>query len=162
MNQPDTNSHGATPDFLKVAAPGLLLGRTKRWWVVVATVLTIVVLLALLDDAAVVALVLLVLSFLKIKIPLAVAIVIGLLFGSLVFITHKAIIPSLHKRKVTGSEGMIGLGGKVAQPLTPVGVVKVGSEYWQAKSTGEDIAAGEDIEVLGLDGLKLTVKRKGR
>jgi len=48
MNQPDTNSHGATPDFLKVAAPGLLLGRTKRWWVVVATVLTIVVLLALL------------------------------------------------------------------------------------------------------------------
>ncbi len=122
----------------------------------------LVVLVAVLDDAAVVALVLLVLSFLKVEIPLVAKIVIGLLLGSLVFIIHKAIIPSLHKKKVTGSEGMIGLECTVTEPLLPKGVVKVGSEYWQAKSTGENIAAGEDVEVLGLDGLTLVVRRKGQ
>ncbi len=89
-------------------------------------------------------------------------IVIALLLGTFVFITHKVIIPSFHKRKVTGSEGMIGLEGEVIEPLMPVGVIRVEGEYWKAKSVAEDIAAGEDVEILGLDRLTLTVKRKNQ
>jgi len=57
---------------------------------------------------------------------------------------------------------MIGLTGEVTEPLIPVGVVRVGSEYWKAKSVGEDIAVGEEVEILALEGLKLMVKGKNR
>ena len=121
----------------------------------------LMVLVLLLDDAVALALVLLVLWALGIKIPLWVTIVIALLLGTFAFITHKVIIPSFHKKKVTGSEGMIGLEGEVIEPLAPVGVVKVGDEYWKAKSVGEKIEAGEEVEILGLRKLTLEVKHKG-
>jgi len=120
----------------------------------------LIILVLLLDDVAALVLVLLVLRVLEIKIPLPVTIVIALLFGGFVFIIHRAIIPSLRKKKITGSEGMVGLEGEVIESLTPVGVVKIRGEYWKAKSVGEHIAAGEEVEVLGLDGLTLRVKVK--
>ena len=55
---------------------------------------------------------------------------------------------------------MIGLTGEVTEPLTPVGVVRVGGEYWKAKSVGENIAVGEEVEILALNGLTLIVKPK--
>ncbi len=121
----------------------------------------LIVLVLLLDEAVAVGLVLLVLWFLGIKIPLSVAIVAALLLGTFAFITHKVIIPSFHKKKVTGSEGMIGLEGEVIEPLTPVGVIRTSGEYWKAKSVGEDVAAGEEVEILGVDGLTLKVRLKG-
>ncbi len=120
------------------------------------------VLVLLLDEAVAVLLVLLVLWALKIKVPLSVAIVVALLLGASIYITHKAIIPTFHRKKVTGAEGLIGLGGEVIEPLTPKGMVKVKGEYWKAKSVGGKIAAGEAVEVLGLNGLILEVKRKGK
>jgi len=119
------------------------------------------VLILLLDEAAAVVLVLIVLWMLKIEIPLSAAIILALVLGAVVSITHKAIIPSFHKKKTTGSEGMVGLEGEVIEPLTPVGIIRVGGEYWKAKSVGENIDAGEEVEILGLDGLTLKVKLKG-
>ncbi len=118
------------------------------------------VLVLLLDEAAALVLVLLVLWFFRISIPLSVAIVMALLLGTFAFITHKVIIPSFHKKQITGSEGMISLEGEVIEPLTPVGVIRVAGEYWKAKSVGESIAAGEDVEILALNRLILEVKRK--
>ena len=118
--------------------------------------------LLLLDEVAALVLVLLVLWFFKIRISFEIVIVIALLLGTFVFITHKVIIPSFHKRKVTGSEGMMGLVGEVIEPLTPVGVVRVEGELWKAKAVGEDISAGEDVEILGLEKLTLEVKRKDK
>ncbi len=118
------------------------------------------ILVLLLDEAVAVVVVLLVLWALKIKVPLPVAIVVALLFGALVFITHKAIIPTFRKKQVTGAEGLIGLEGEVIEPLTPNGMVKVKGEYWKAKSVGGNIAAGAEVEILRLKGLTLTVKQK--
>ncbi len=118
--------------------------------------------LLLLDEVAALVLVLLVLWFFKIRISFEIAIVIALLLGTFVFITHKVIIPSFHKRKVTGSEGMVGLVGEVIEPLAPVGVVRVEGELWKAKVVDDDIAAGEDVEILRLQKLTLEVKRKDR
>ena len=119
--------------------------------------------LLLLDEVAALVLVLLVLWFFKIRISFEIVIVIALLLGTFVFITHKVIIPSFHKRKVTGSEGMIGLMGEVIEPLTPVGVVRVEGELWKAKVVDDDdIEAGEDVEILGLKRLTLEVKRRDR
>ena len=120
------------------------------------------VVVLLLDEAAVVVLVLLVLWVLEIKIPLSITIVAALVLGALVFVIHKAIIPTFHKKKVTGAEGLIGLEGEVVEPLTPTGVIRVEGEYWKAKSVDEEIAAGEDVEILGLNRLTLEVKRKSQ
>jgi len=122
----------------------------------------LIILVLLLDEAVAVALVLLVLWALGIKIPLWVIIVIVLLLGTFIFITHKVIIPSFHKKKVTGSEGMVGLEGEVIEPLTPVGVIRIRGEYWKAKSVGEDIAVGEEVEILGVNRLTLEVRHKNQ
>ena len=119
------------------------------------------VLVLLLDEAAAVVVVLLVLWVLKIEIPLPVAIVAALLLGAVAFIIHKAVIPTLHKKQITGAEGLIGTEGEVIESLTPGGVVRINDEYWKAKSAGEDIAVGEEVEILKVTGLKLLVKRKG-
>ena len=116
------------------------------------------VLVLLLDEAAAVILVLLVLWFFKIEIPLWVTITGALLLGIFAFITHKVIIPSFHKKKATGSEAMIGLEGQCVEPLNPLGVVRVEGEYWKATSVDEDVAAGEDVEILRVDRLTLEVK----
>jgi len=115
----------------------------------------------LLDEAAAVVLVVVVLRFLKIQVPLPVAIVLGLLFGTIVFIIHKAVIPSFHRKVVTGSEGMAGREGRVVQTLNPKGVITIGSERWKAKSVEDYIEVDEDVEIIELDGLTLKVKRKG-
>ncbi|GAI64903.1 unnamed protein product, partial [marine sediment metagenome] len=94
----------------------------------------LIVLVLLLDEAAALVLVLLVLSFFNIRIPLWVTVVIALLLGGFAFMTHKVIIPSFHKKRVTGSEGMIGCEGTVIKPLTPFGVIRIEGEYWKAKS----------------------------
>jgi len=114
----------------------------------------------LLDEAAAVGLVLIVLWALRIEIPVPIAVVAALVFGGLVFVIHKAVIPSLHRKQVTGAEGLIGLEGEVIEPLTPVGVIKINDEYWKAKSVGENVAAGGEVEILGMNGLTLMVKRK--
>jgi len=120
----------------------------------------LIVLVLLLDEVAALVLVLLVLSFFNIKIPLWVTVVIALLLGSFAFLVHKVIIPSFHKKRVTGSEGMIGLEGTVIKPLTPFGLIRIGGEYWKAKSVDENIAVGEEVEILRLNRLTLEVKCK--
>ena len=120
----------------------------------------LIILVALLDDAAVLVLLFLVLWFFKIDIPLWFIIILAILLGTFIFIIHRAIIPSLHRRKTVGAEAMIGLEGEVVESLKPQGVVKVGGEYWKAKSADEEITVGEEVEVLGLSQLTLEVRRK--
>jgi membrane-bound ClpP family serine protease len=120
----------------------------------------ILILASLLDDAAVVVIVLLVLWFLKVPISWPVIILLILLFVATIFIMHKLVIPALHRRKVTGSEGMLGLEGRVVKSLAPAGTISVKGEYWTAKSIDKHISVGEQVEIVGMDGLTLQVKRK--
>lgn len=118
------------------------------------------VLVLLLDEAAIVLLVIVVLQFFGIRIPLPVKIVMGLVLGTFVFIIHVAVIPSFHRRIVTGSEGMLGVQGRVVEALNPVGVIFVKGERWKAVSVDDNIETDENVEVVGLEGLTLKVKRK--
>ncbi|MFC2008075.1 NfeD family protein [Chloroflexota bacterium] len=120
----------------------------------------LIVLASLLDEAAVVLLILLVLWFLKIPISLPVIIFLALFIVAFAFIMHKAVIPALHRKKTTGAEGMKGLTGEVIEPLVPVGVIRVGAEYWKAKSVEGAIETGEEVEILSVDGLTLMVRHK--
>ncbi len=126
--------------------------RTMKNW--------LIVMVCLLDEVAVVALVLLALWYFEIKLPVAVIVVLVLLLGVFAFLTHRMIIPSFHRKQVTGREAMVGLEGTVTQSLSPDGVVRVAGEYWQATSVGGNIPAGEEIEVVASAKLTLTVKLK--
>jgi membrane-bound ClpP family serine protease len=123
----------------------------KAWLIVVAS---------LLDDAAVVALVFLGLWYFHVKITWAIIMVVALVIVAFFFIMHKAVVPSLRQRKVTSAEGMIGMMGKVTEPLKPEGTVKIKGEYWKARSSEGAIGVGDTVEVTGIDGLNLEVRRK--
>ena len=120
------------------------------------------VLVLLLDEAAAVILVLLVLWLFKISIPVWLAVIGALLLGIFAFITHKVIIPSFHKKEVTGSKAMIGLECKVVEPLDPLGIVLIEGEYWKATSVDEGVMEGEEVEILRVDRLTLEVRRKNK
>ena len=117
-------------------------------------------LVLLLDEAVALLVVILVLRFFEIKIPLVITVVIALLVGTSIFVTHKAVIPSFHRKQVTGREGMIGQQAIVVRPLTPLGAVTVQGEYWRAVSIDDNIKVDADVEVIGIEGLTLRVRRK--
>lgn len=120
----------------------------------------LIVLAALLDDIAAIVLVIVVLRLLNVEVPLWGLIFTGLVLGTFIFIVHRAVIPSLRRRKVTGAEGMLGLTGEVTKALKPKGIIRVKSEYWRAKSLEGEINIGEDVEIVGIKGLDVEVKRK--
>lgn len=120
----------------------------------------VIVLVALLDDIAVLALLFFILWAFDVDIPLYFLIIIGLVAGTFVFIVHRAIVPSLRRKKVAGKEGMIGLSGEVTQALKPKGVIKVGDEYWKAISLSGNVDIGEEVDIVDIDGLNLEVERK--
>jgi len=120
----------------------------------------LIVLIALLDDVAVLVIIFVVLWFFDVEISLTAIIILGLLFGTFVFIIHRAIVPSLRRKKMTGAEGMVGLMGEVAQSLNPKGVIKINGEYWKARSVEGEIDVGEEVVVLKIKGLNLEVKQK--
>jgi len=117
------------------------------------------ILVLLLDEAIVVVLIFLVLQYLGVQIPLSITILVALPIALLVFIIHIKVIPSFRWKQATGREGMIGLEGRVVQPLTPVGTIHVKGENWKAKSAGDYIGVDENVEVAGVEGLTLRVVR---
>ncbi len=121
----------------------------------------VIVLVALLDDIAVLVLLFVILWAFDVDIPIYLLVIIGLIVGTFVFIVHRAIVPSLRRKKVVGREGMIGRAGEVTQALKPKGVIKIADEYWKAKSLSGDIDIGEEVEIVNIEGLNLEVKRKG-
>ncbi|MFB3882676.1 MAG: nodulation protein NfeD [Armatimonadota bacterium] len=66
-----------------------------------------------------------------------------------------------HMRKVrTGEEGMLRERGRALTRLAPLGTVLVEGERWQARSLDGDTAEGEEVEVMGREGLVLTVRKR--
>ncbi len=74
--------------------------------------------------------------------------------GFFVFVTR-----TLKRQRIIGLPTMVGSKGKVTEPLTPVGMVTIRSELWQAESVEGDVDMGEEVMVVGEDGLKLVVRR---
>ncbi len=85
----------------------------------------------------------------------------GLALASLVFslvVARLALISRRHK-VVTGAEEMIGILGKVDSWAGAAGYVIAHGERWKAVSS-EPLDPGEDVKVVGRDGLTLKVARR--
>lgn len=126
--------------------------RTFKDWLIVLGLLV--------DEAAAVGVLLFVLRVFNLDIPLWLIIILALSLGGIAFVFHLKVIPSFHRRRVAGPEAMIGLEGKVVNPLRPLGTVWVKGEYWNAESINGEASAGEIVEICSLNGLRLKVKRR--
>jgi membrane-bound ClpP family serine protease len=120
----------------------------------------LIVLASLLDDALVLALIFIGLWLFHVEITWWIILIVMVAIVAFFLIMHKAVVPAIRRRKISGAEGMIGTVGEVTQPLNPKGMVKIKDEYWNAVSNTGNIELGEEVEVLGINGLNLEVKRK--
>ncbi len=59
-------------------------------------------------------------------------------------------------------DSIIGSQGTVVKPLTPQGYVKVQGVLWKAVSGESEVSVGDEVEVTGIEGLKLVVKPKNK
>jgi membrane-bound serine protease (ClpP class) len=73
-----------------------------------------------------------------------------------------AIVRGQRRRKVTGSEGMIGEIAIAKTPLDPTGTVLAQGELWTATLDGGRVAPGEEVTISKVEGLKLQVTKKSK
>jgi membrane-bound serine protease (ClpP class) len=62
------------------------------------------------------------------------------------------------RRVKTGKEALIGARGVATTDLKPKGEVRVMSEFWEATAKDATIDAGQEVEVVGMEGMTLVVK----
>ena len=85
------------------------------------------------------------------------------LLTSAVFLTIVMFAISARRRRVeVGSEALVGRMGVAKTELAPTGMVQVGGELWSAQVEDRSAAlrAGQDVEVIGVDGLRLRVRAR--
>jgi membrane-bound serine protease (ClpP class) len=64
-------------------------------------------------------------------------------------------------RVQSGAEGMRGSVGVVVERLAPTGRVRLSGVLWNARSA-QDVEVGSEVEVLGVEGLTLDVRARGK
>ena len=99
----------------------------------------------------------------QLDIYLPLSVLIGVMAAWLLFsvLNFWFVTRTLKKQGIVGLPIMVGSKGKVASPLAPEGLVKIASELWGAKSAEGDLDTGEEVTVVGQDGLKLIVRKGG-
>jgi membrane-bound serine protease (ClpP class) len=86
----------------------------------------------------------------------SVALVMSAIFG---FVVYKVAQARRMKVKV-GPEQLVGLTATASSPLQPLGEVKIEGQIWKAETLGRHINQGENVEIVGREGLILRVKPK--
>ena len=87
-----------------------------------------------------------------------IGVVVSLVTAIFVFIVFAVV--RAHRRQVTtGKEGMIGQVAVALTALDPKGTVFIKGERWSAIAEGGKIEPGEEVIVIGVEGLKLKVKK---
>ncbi|MFC2059199.1 NfeD family protein [Chloroflexota bacterium] len=120
----------------------------------------IALLSTLIKEALVVVVILWVLPLLGIRLPLGVTIGILIVVAAWAVFTYRPIKRVMEKEAFSPTEEMLGRKGTALTKLAPKGLVRIGGETWEAFSSNADIAAGDKVTVLRIDGLKLTVQKE--
>jgi membrane protein implicated in regulation of membrane protease activity len=109
----------------------------------------------LLEEAALVAVILWLLPKFGINIPLWGLILSMIALGAYSYMTYRLGKKALDKKPMISPD--TGSKGRATTPLTPEGYVRVGAELWKASSTGSNIDKGEEIVIIGIEGMTLRV-----
>ena len=111
----------------------------------------------LLQEAAAAGIVLWLLPMLDVHIPLWGLGIIMTAVGAWGFIGYWLSKDVVNREEHTPSSAMIGCAGKATTPIDPEGVVRIRGELWKARSSSGIIDKGEDIVIVGIEGLILSV-----
>jgi membrane-bound serine protease (ClpP class) len=109
---------------------------------------------SLLEQAALVAVVLWLLPRAAINIPIWGLILMMIALGIYNCINYRLGKRALTKKPIISPD--IGSRGRATTPISPTGYVRVNGELWRA-SSNSDIDAGEEISVVGIEGMMLLV-----
>lgn len=82
------------------------------------------------------------------------------LLGAFVVFIIGAIVRGQRRHTVTGSEALVGKTATVKTELAPKGTVLVDGEIWTAIIDEDRAKPGEEVRIVGIDGLKLRVTKK--
>jgi membrane-bound serine protease (ClpP class) len=98
-------------------------------------------------------------EFQRVSVPLVVGM--GAFTAVLFFIVVTFAIRAQRRRVATGVESLPGRLGEARSELNPAGMVQVAGELWSAEveAGSGPIPAGTRVEVTGVDGLRLVVRR---
>ncbi len=131
--------------------------------------LILAIISTLLEEAALAVIVLLGLPYLGIRIPLAGLVALMAVWGAFSVFTYRMGSRALRRKPVVGlpdmtdSKGkvasLIAPEGKVVSLIAPEGLVRIKGELWVAESESGEMSPGEDLIVVGQDGLKLIVRK---
>ena len=95
----------------------------------------------------------------EIYIPLWGLIALMVAWGAYAVYTYRMGSRALRKKPVAGLTAMVGSKGTVVNPLAPEGFIRIKGELWRATSVDKSIEVGEEVTVVGQDGLKLIVSK---
>ena len=91
----------------------------------------------------------------SVELTLGVAIILVALIIAVIFYVG---VKAQFIRVKTGKEALIGSKGIATTDLKPKGEVRVMGEFWEAIVKDSEVATGQPIEVVGMDGMLLVVK----
>ena len=91
----------------------------------------------------------------SVELTLGVTLIVVALIVSVIFYVG---VKAQFKRVKTGKEALIGAKGIATSDLKPKGEVRVMGEFWEATSKNGEIATGQTVEVVGMEGMFLVVK----
>jgi len=80
--------------------------------------------------------------------------------AALAFLALAAGLQAQRMPALGGPDRLVGQRGWATSDLTPTGTVQVAGELWTATAEEPSIAAGESVEVIAVEGVRLRVRRK--
>jgi len=113
----------------------------------------------LLEETAIAVIVLFGLPRVGVHIPLAGLIAIMVVWGAFSVFTYRVGSRALALKPTVSLPDMVNSKGKVVSPLDPDGLVRIRGELWVAESATGRMDTGEEIVVVGQEGLKLVVDK---
>jgi len=81
-----------------------------------------------------------------------------IVIASIMAFIFYAAVKAQFRRVKTGKEALIGARGIVTSDLKPKGEIRVMGEFWEATAKDTEIASGQPVVVVGLEGVYLVVK----
>lgn len=97
-------------------------------------------------------------EFQRVSVPLVIGV--GLGTGGLLFVAVGFAVRAQRRPVTVGEKVLIGRVGHARTPLAPAGMVQVAGELWSAELAPESgpVAAGDQVEVVSVEGLRLRVR----
>jgi membrane-bound serine protease (ClpP class) len=95
----------------------------------------------------------------ELRVSLRVIIPVAVALGVMTVFLLRLVVKAQKRKAVTGSQGLIGKEGKCLSDIAPEGKVFLHGEIWDAVSP-DQIVKGDHVEVTGLKGFILEVKKK--